>query len=195
MDWSDLLLAGTTLAASFGGYYLAGRNEARRDQRARIGEQQRDDDQARNRRAEERHRIQLDALLALQEDCQRLARNTGQILHFDYLQAREGRYGLLPSDLDQESLDVRMSTKRNASRILDEGVRRAIDELTRVTADLVTTSRSFVELESTALESAVEAQMMRLYEAGERGTESIEDALRREIAWEPAIGREVVPGP
>lgn len=186
MDPSALLLAGTTLAASFGGYFLAGLNEARRDRRTAAQERQSRADDARLRREEERHRLQLEALMALQEDVQRVARQCGRSLHFDHMQARQGQSTLLPAEWSEEELATRLSLKRNVSRVLDGEVRAAVDELSGVTADISLTPTMLKGLSGDDLEAAAAARMYPLGPVVERANDVIGSALRRELAWEPS---------
>lgn len=185
VDAAALLLAGTTLAASFGGYVLAGFNESRRDVRTARRERETRAEEARLRREEDRHRLQLEALMALQEDVQRLARQCGRALHFDHMQARQGHYTQLPEPWSDEELETRLSLKRNISRVLDDGVRVAVDHFSDITAKVSLDFAALEDLSGPTLEEAAAARMGPLFPATEDAHEAIGVALRREISWEP----------
>lgn len=184
-----MLLAGTTLAASFGGYLLAGLNEARRDRRSANQARQSRAEDARLRRDEARHELQLDALKALQEDVQLLVRQCGRALHFDHMQARKGQFTLLPETWSEEELTTRMSLQRNVSRVLDEDVRLAVEELSDVTARLGMSPAGLMGLTGDDLEAAADARMHPLMPLAERVNAVIGVALRRELDWEPSNSR------
>lgn len=186
MDLSALLVAGTTLAASFGGYFLAGLNEARRDQRAVARERRSRAEDAHLRREEERHRLQFETLMALQEDVQQLARQCGRTLHFDHMQARQGRYTQLPDGWGEAELATRLSLKRNASRVLDDDVRAAVEELSEVTARVGLSPMVLKGLSGDDLEAAADARWRPLLPAVERANKEIGSALRRELGWKPS---------
>lgn len=185
MESSELLLAGTTLAASFGGYLLAGYNEARRDRRAAAQERRSREEDARIQREAERHKFQLEALTALQEDIQRVARNGGKAMHFDHMQARAGKYTTLPEGWSEEDLAARLSLARNASRVLDEAVRAAAEELNLTTADVAVFPKTLEGLTGDALETAVGRAFAALVDTANRVGETVGSAVRRELAWEP----------
>lgn len=185
MDPSDLLLAGTTLAASLGGYFLAGLNEYRRDWRTATRERQNRAEDARLRREEERHRLQLEALLAVQEDVQRVARQCVRAMHFDHMQARQGPLTLLPEGWGDDELAARLSMARNANRILDDEVREAVRDLNDVAVDTMQNFGTLKGLSGDALEVAADARMHPVTSAASRANDAIGSSLRYELAWEP----------
>lgn len=186
MDGSDLLLAVTTLAASLGGFVLAGFNEARRDRRTSAQERARRADDARLRREEDRHRLQLDALTALQADVQAVARETSRGLTFDLMQARQGKYTHLPEGWSDADLAARQSLALHVARVLDEDVRRAVELFARTTGAVGATPAALQGLTGQALEDASTRQMYTLTAAAVAAQEAVGLALRKELAWAPA---------
>lgn len=133
IDWTAITAvigSITTLAGSYGGYMLAGRNEEARDERA-------DRREAATRRAalaerleEERHTFQRDTLLELQDVLLQLTRWHALVNAHDVKTlTAEGRRTMLPDILggDEPRLMV-ASAQRLRSRILDSGLRAAIGE-------------------------------------------------------------------
>ena len=133
IDWTAIAAAIgsiTTLAGSYGGYLLAGRNEEARDKRA-------DHREAAARRAalgerleEERHTFQRDTLLELQDVLLQLMRWRGLVNAQDLKTLKErGQLFLLPDELggDEPRLAI-ASAQRLRTRVLDSDLRAAIDE-------------------------------------------------------------------
>jgi len=78
-DWTAIVGSVTTLLGGLGGYWLAGRNDDNRDQQAAAREEAARRESFAERLEEDRHTFQRDTLLELQDELQRLVRNTAQI--------------------------------------------------------------------------------------------------------------------
>lgn len=182
-----MLIAVTTLLASLGGYLLAGLNEEKRDRRTAAQDRERRADEALLRREEERHRAQLETLMALQQDVQKVAREAGRTMHFDLMQAREGKYTQLPGGWSEDDLAARQSLSLHHSRVLDEEVRRAVEEFSAVAAAVSTTPAALMGLAGEELEAASTRQMVRLLEAAQAAQSAVGAAVRHELQWEPAV--------
>lgn len=182
MDGSSVLLAGATLAASFGGYALAGLNEARRDRRAAARDRQSRAEDVQLRRDEERHQIQLEALIALQEDVQLLARHCGKVLAFDLSWARKGEYKQTPAGWGEDELAVRMRLSRNLSRIFDSDLREQVEAFNRLTAELGTLPGIPLGLPEEELVAASMRQVDQLTTQSAFVLKAIGEAIRGEIA-------------
>jgi hypothetical protein len=125
--WAVIIGPITTLLSGLGGYWLAGRNEEARDQRAAARE-------AAGRRAalaerleEDRHTFQRDTLLELQDELQRLARITTRINLQDEKTLKErGQLYQLPEGLSDEAHQIVISLQRLRARALDPELRQAV---------------------------------------------------------------------
>jgi hypothetical protein len=114
---------------AFGGYWLAGRNEEKRDQRALA----REDISRRAARAErlsdERHEIQRQTLFDLQDELVHLASFTSRIVMFDRRnpgRTRDGKAVPLPDEPNQGFADKMRSVQRLRSRVLDCELRESV---------------------------------------------------------------------
>lgn len=186
MEASDVLLAGVTLLASFGGYVLAGVNEARRDRRASSADRERRAADARLRRDEDRHRAQLETLMSVQKDVQRLARDAGRTLAFDHMRAREGQYNQLPETWSEEGLAIRQSLSLHVARVLDPEVRAAVEEFSGTASKLSMLPTELMGRTGEDLEAAANLRMLRLVDAASAAQATVGVAVRRELEWEPA---------
>lgn len=157
---NQIVVAAATLLASLGGYLIAGGNERRRDEhtlkrelRLRISERgaQLDDN---------RHTLQRDTLLALQDAMQSMVRLTAKAMHFEHMQARQGEYARLPENLSEELMGNAVEVRRLASRILDSDVRDAVDEFIALSTRLSLLPKSLKGLTGTHLEDQTFAKLV-----------------------------------
>lgn len=126
--WSAIIGPITTLLGGLGGYWLAGRNEEARDQRAASRELIARRAALAERLEEDRHGFQYDTLLELQDELQRLIRNTAQIMLQDEKTIKQsGQMYLLTGDLSDLAMQITVSVQRLRSRVLDDQLRAAID--------------------------------------------------------------------
>jgi hypothetical protein len=127
--WSAIIGPITTLLGGLGGYWLAGRNEETRDQRAANREEVARRAALAERLEENRHGFQRDTLLELQDELQRLIRNTAQILLQDEKTIKQSsQVYLLAGDLSDQAMQITVSVQRLRSRVLDDQLRAAIGE-------------------------------------------------------------------
>ena len=184
---NQIIIAAATLVASGGGYLLAGRNERRRDERTMERELRLRMSERGAQLDGERHALQRETLLALQDAVQAMARFTGQIMHFDYMQARQGKYNnQLPGTISDDTHANLVDVRRLASRTLDSDVRGAIDDFISRSTGLSTTSKGLEGLVGTHLEGAAVTNLLELDAAYTAVSITLGDAVRREIAWKPA---------
>lgn len=125
--WSAIIGPITTLLGGLGGYWLAGRNEEARDQRAASREQVARRAALAERLEDDRHGFQRDMFLELQDELQRLVRNTAQIMLQDEKTIKlSGQMYLLAGDLSDQAMQITVSVQRLRSRVLDDQLRAAI---------------------------------------------------------------------
>ncbi|KQR29806.1 hypothetical protein ASF75_11560 [Curtobacterium sp. Leaf154] len=124
--WGQVVIAGVAVVGSILGYMLSGFNDARRDRRTTLRERaaRHDERDAEDRR--ERHAFQRATLLKLQDAIQLMARLTGRTMHFDHMQARDGKYTQLPHQYGEEMHANGVDVIRLRNRLLDEDLRRSI---------------------------------------------------------------------
>jgi hypothetical protein len=130
-DWTAIVGPITTLLGGLGGYWLAGRNDDKRDRRAAVRESTARRDSLAERLEEDRHIFQRDTLLELQDELQQLVRNTAQISLQDQRTIKaEGQMYLLDGDLSEENMRLRVSVHRLRSRVLDDQLRTEVGKFT-----------------------------------------------------------------
>jgi hypothetical protein len=119
----------TTLLGVLGGYQLAGRNEDARDRRAAEREARARRDAFFERLEEDRHTFQRDTLLQLQDELQRLVRNTAQAIMQDQATIKnQGQIFLLAGNLSDEAMQITVSVQRLRARLVDDQLRAAIGD-------------------------------------------------------------------
>lgn len=182
---NQIIVAASTLLASLGGYLLAGRNERRRDERALRRELRLRVSERKSKLDDDRHNIQRETLLSLQDAVQAMARFTGKTLHFDHMQARQGKYTQLPDTLSDDSYANLVEVRRLTSRILDPDVRAAVDKFVGLTAKLASTPRGLEGQAGDHLERFATAKLMELNDGYDEMTKILGEAVRREIDWLP----------
>jgi hypothetical protein len=121
--WAAIVGPITTLLGGLGGYWLAGRNDEARDQQAAAREAAARRDVLAGRLEEQRHTLQRDTLLELQDELQdelqRLARITTRIALQDQKTLKErGQLYLLPEGLSEEARQIVTSVQRLRTRPL-----------------------------------------------------------------------------
>jgi hypothetical protein len=127
--WSAIIGPITTLLGGLGGYWLAGRNEEARDRRASSREEVARRDALADRLEDSRHGFQRDTLLELQDELQRLVRNTAQITLQDEKTIKQsGQMHLLAGELSDQAMQITVSVQRLRSRVLDDQLRVAIGD-------------------------------------------------------------------
>ena len=182
---TQIVIAVATLLASLGGYLLAGLNERRRDERTQL----RESDSLRFERAaqleDESHTFQRETLLSLQDALQKMARQTGKAMHFDHMQAREGKYTQLPEGLDERMLAADVEVSRLTARVLDPDVRAAVKGFTELSAQLSTLPADLQGLTGDDLERRGTAKLREFGDGYNAVVEVVGESVRREIDWRP----------
>jgi len=182
---SQIVVAAATLIAGFIGHFLAGVNESRRDERTFRHERQQRIWERADQREDNKRVFQRETLLALQDALQAMARLTGKAMHFDHMQAREGKYTHLPGTLSEDMFTSTVEVRRLASRILDPKVRDTVDEFIELSSRFTTAPEHFRGLSGEDLENRA---FIMLVEFNERATATMEvlgKAIRWEIDWQP----------
>lgn len=127
-DWTGIAAAIapiTTLLGVLGGYWLAGRNEEARDQRASQREASSRREALAERLEEARHTFQRDTLVQLQDELQALVCLTARgILQRQRAMLDSGQLSPAPGR-DEEGNQVRASVNRLQERLLDDRLRAA----------------------------------------------------------------------
>jgi hypothetical protein len=177
----------TTLLGVLGGYGLAGRNEEARDQRAVRRENQARLNAFAERLEEDRHAFQRDVLLQLQDELQRLVRNTGQTIMQDEKTIKEqGQIYLLAGDLSDEAFQITVSVQRLRARVLDDDLRaevgRFVSTCSAVGIGLMGYPGGKIpDEEREAAVNRLERRMSQMGQEYERLTDSLGIHLRREL--------------
>lgn len=185
--WTQIATTAGTLVTAFLGFLLSGVNDRRKDQRAADQERLKRREEAQRVAAIERHKDQLETLLALQDDVQQVARNAARSLHHDHMTAREGLpASQLPEGLSEDDYTSRVSLSRHASRVLDDRVREAAVSMASELAAL--TLMPVVSEGSTRDEVENEAfrRLRRLNEIVTPTMALMGEAVRAEMLWTPA---------
>jgi hypothetical protein len=181
-NWIPLLSTAVGALAAMGGTFLTGAHERRTDAlNAQRDRDVRHQDGSREREARRRD-FQLRTLLDLQDGVQRLGRLTSMVLQFDLLQAREGRYTLVPADQSDELQTKGIEVTRLRARVLDDDVRRAVDEAQGWFAELGVSVMRYREMgPGTELEAAWVHDMDSLGDVIDEAMEKIGVAIRHEL--------------
>lgn len=191
---SQIVLASATLGASLGGYLLAGVNEHRRDQRTMRREMRIRAAERAAVREDEMHAMQRETLLALQDAVQAMARLTGRALHFDHMQAREGKFTQLPGELSDGMLANGIEVKRLMHRVLSDKVREAVDGFNAETVRLSLDPSYLEGHDGESLEHRALLRASELTDAYAHVSNLLGQEIRDEIAWQPGDGTETRPG-
>jgi hypothetical protein len=184
-DWAALISPVTAmlsgLGGALGGYWLAGRNEEARDVRASQREETARRAALTERLEDQRHDIQRETLLELQDELQKLARATVQILHFDRnnLGLRAAGTVTLPDELDDGFSTL--SVNRLKTRVLDRQLRDAIDAFTAICSRDAAIPRGGEHFSGYDLKAAIAQQLVELNERFTQLNEQVGERIRDEI--------------
>lgn len=184
--WPQIIIAASTLAAALIGYTLAGKNEARRDRRAAEAASSARIEERVSAAVRERHEFQRETLLALQDAIQLMARLAGRAMHFDHMQAREGKYTQLPDRFSEEMQANGVDVNRLQSRILDDELRASVDRFRRAGIEATLDPRRYVGLKGEGLESAALHALTKFGDEVTRVMDDLGVAVREELAWSPS---------
>jgi uncharacterized protein YukE len=129
-SWLAALGILAPVATAIGGYWLAGRNEEARDQRAAERERRARRESFGERQVEGRHEFQRELLLDLQVAMQREVRATAQIVLQDQRTLRErGTLNQLPPGMSEEAYDAGVNMWRLQVRVLNDALRNELEQL------------------------------------------------------------------
>jgi|GEM_PF-2743377 len=180
----QLLTVVTTLAVSFGGYWLAGHNDRRRDERMARHERRRQHDERRLATEAEIRGFQRQTLMDLLDALQVMSRVAGKTLHFDHMQARQGLRTNLPNGYSDDAYANGVLVRRLQVMVLDQHLRQAVSAFVEVVTQ-VTMLPGFVELWPDAVESEALYKMNKINDAWLEVSQLVGEALRSELAWTP----------
>ena len=111
------------------GLHPAGRNERARDERVAARDAIARRASVRERLEEQSHAFQRETLLELQDVLQRLMRSTAKIiLHDEKTLKEQGKLTLVGEELDQESYQIGVLTRRVQERLLNPALRNAVEQ-------------------------------------------------------------------
>lgn len=187
---TQIVISLATLFASLGGYFLAGMNERRRDERNHFRNFELRNFERVADLENTSHAFQRETLLSLQDALQKVARLTGKVMHFDHMQAREGKYTQLPEGLSDQVFIAEVEVHRLVSRILDPELRAKVRDFTNLSVRLSMLPSDLQGLDGRDLEYRSDAKIREFGEGYNAVTEVVGDALRREIAWRPEIQKD-----
>ena len=128
-DWLAAIGILSPSATGLGGYWLAGRNEEKRDRRIAQREAAARQEARNEGLEDERHEFQLQLLLELQDAIQQHMRITLQAIEHDLDNIEhQGHRGLLGPELNSQSLNSNANLTRLISRILDDDLRTTVND-------------------------------------------------------------------
>lgn len=120
-----------TVTNGFGGYRLAGRNDEAKDIRTAEREEAARSAAYAERLQEQRHEWQREVLLDLQDELQKLTRQTGKVLMHDLATVREtGTVGsMLPEPLGgEDAMAATVAVQRLRSRVIATDLRANVGD-------------------------------------------------------------------
>lgn len=135
-DWLAALAIIIPSVTAFGGYWLAGRNEERRDERAAGRELAARREASIERLSEQRHDFQRDLLLELQDAMLKEVRAIIKVSLQDLRTLRkDGQVYQIGTELDAEAYDAGVDFRRLMSRVLDDDLRSALEDVHRLATE------------------------------------------------------------
>jgi hypothetical protein len=188
-DW--LAIAGLLVPSATGlaGYVLAGRNDQARDDRAAKREVAARKATVRERLDEQRHAFQRETLLELQDVLQRRVRATAKVnLHDRQKLEQQSPLTMLGDDLNNESYELGVATRRLQERVLDKGLREAVEAFRQ---QVTNSELSFMAVRAMSPEEGIrqlDADLLSLTNDYVAVSGAIGEALRAELGWLPGEG-------
>lgn len=182
---NQIIVAAATLIASLGGYVIAGHNERRRDERTLKRELRLRMTERSAQLDENRHKLQRETLLELQDALQTMARLSVKAMHFDHMQARKDKYTQLPGSLSDEMFANLVQVRRLSNRILESEIRDSVDEFIALSTRLSMTPKDLEGLSGPHLESYALGKVVELNEGYDAVSSILGEVARQEIAWRP----------
>jgi len=181
-SWLAALAVLTPFLATSVGYWLAGRNDEARDRRAAEREEA-----ARQRaRAEaledERHHFQLNLLLELQDALRVQARVTGEVIRQDLRTLDErGALFQLGTDLNQRSDEAGIEFGRLRVRVLDDDLRRQLDEIHKLTTRVSLSAVALRGLRHDVIKERLDAGLFEMGDLFVQVNDALGVMIRREL--------------
>ena len=130
-------------------------------------------------------RFELTTLLALQDALQQLAHLCGTSMHFDHMQARKGEHTRIPHELSEEKYANLVEVRRLTSRVVDSGIRDAVEKFIEISARLSTVPKALKGLSGERLEDRALARYVELTDGYLAVSSVVGEAVRGAIAWQP----------
>ena len=164
--------------SGLGGYWLAGRNEEARDERAAAREAQARLANREDLLEDERQAFQRDVLLELQEAMLAQTTTTTEVLLQTRRTSKEkGQTYSVPHDLDQRSHQARVALLRLGERVLGDHLRQELNALQKFAAEAELLP---IHLRGTDPEKAIARLDAAMGELGERH-KRVNEILGREL--------------
>jgi hypothetical protein len=161
-----------------GGYWLAGRNDEARDERAAKREERARIVTREGRLDDERQAFQRDVLLELQDRLLALTRTTTEvILHDRRTLKQEGQMYQLPEDLSQRNHEAGVALLRIRERVLNEDLRHELKALQEFATEIELLS---IQLRETDADQAIAQLDTASAELTRRHTQ-VNEMLGREL--------------
>lgn len=182
---AQVIIAASTLFAVVFGYLMAGINDALRDRRNAQRDRLARQEERRSTRRSRQHELQLETLLCLQDALQTMARLTGRAMHFDHMQARQGKYTQLPEGYSEDMHANGVEVVRLRNRVLDDDLRAAILSFESASAEVSMSPKRYEGLNGEALEDAATLLMATFSSEVTAVMDHLGRKLRDELAWIP----------
>ncbi|MGA9314510.1 MAG: hypothetical protein WBV77_07775 [Solirubrobacteraceae bacterium] len=177
-----LVPSGTGLA----GYILAGRNEEARDERTAKREAVARRISARERLEEQRHALQRETLLELQDALQRQVRCAAKVIFHDQQTVKQhGTLTQIGEELNEESYRIGVTVRRLKERVLDPELRVAIEQFHNHVSGL---DASVVVVKEMSAQDGIKhlgGQLMNLTNHYTSVSDLMGTSLRVELGWLP----------
>ena len=185
-NWLAVLGLVVPAATGLAGYVLAGRNEEARDERTAKREAIARRAQVREHLEGQRHAVQRETLLELQDALQRQVRCAARIILHDRNTLREhGTLTQLGDELNNESYEIGVTTRRLRERVLDAVLRDAVEEFRRHVADVEITVAAVGEMSPDAGISRLDGLQREMADHYVALSDQVGTALRAELGWLP----------
>lgn len=185
-DWLAILGLIVPSGTGLAGYVLAGRNEQARDERAAKREAVARRSSVRERLEEQSHAFQRETLLELQDALQRQVRSVARIIMHDRRTLREhGTLMQLGPELNDESYEIGVTTRRLQERVLDAALRDVVGGFRRHVADVETACIAMQEMSAEAGVLHLDGLQREVAEHYSALSDQLGAALRAELGWLP----------
>jgi hypothetical protein len=184
--WLAALAIVVPAATGVLGYWLAGQNEEKRDQRATERELVARQDARVERADDRRHDFQREVLLELQDVLRRHMRSTVLIVMRDKRTLKEqGKFCLVGEELSEESFAAGIDLFLLRERVLDDQLRRELEGFHTQTSKLEAEIAYLKDRPANEAITRLEAQETALRSAHGEVTKRLGELLREELGWIP----------